>query len=80
MAAAAGVSRQSVAAVESGRQVPSVTAAIGLATALSCTVEELFAPSGVGAFAPVLADEGVPDAGTLLAVARVGDAQVWAPG
>ncbi|MEU9372661.1 helix-turn-helix transcriptional regulator [Streptomyces sp. NPDC048255] len=72
LAAASGVSRQSVAAVESGRQVPSVTAALGLAAALGCSVEELFAPSGGDVFVPVLADEGRPEVGTPLAVARVG--------
>ncbi|MFJ5546821.1 substrate-binding domain-containing protein [Streptomyces sp. NPDC093225] len=79
LAAAAGVSRQSVAAVESGRQVPSVTAALGLAAAFGCTVEELFAPSAPDTFAPVMADEGRPEVGTPLAVARVGENQVWAP-
>ncbi|MGW8355230.1 substrate-binding domain-containing protein [Streptomyces wedmorensis] len=79
LAVAAGVSRQSVAAVESGRQVPSVTAALRLAAALGCSVEELFAPPGQDVFVPVMADEGRPEVGTPLAVARVGDHQVWAP-
>ncbi|MFC9292542.1 substrate-binding domain-containing protein [Streptomyces sp. NPDC057011] len=79
LAAAAGVSRQSVAAVEGGRQVPSVTAALGLAGALGCSVEELFAPAGRDVFSPVMADEGRPEAGAPLAVARVGENQVWAP-
>jgi DNA-binding XRE family transcriptional regulator len=43
LAARAGVSRQLVAAVEAGRNVPAVDAALGLARALGTTVEELFA-------------------------------------
>lgn len=43
LAARAGVSRQLVAAVEAGRNVPAVDAAVGLARALASTVEELFA-------------------------------------
>jgi DNA-binding XRE family transcriptional regulator len=43
LAARAGVSRQLVAAVEAGRNVPAVDAAIGLAQALATTVEDLFA-------------------------------------
>jgi transcriptional regulator with XRE-family HTH domain len=50
LARAAGVSRQMVGAVEAGRHVPAVDAALRLATALRTTVEELFgaaAPAGV---------------------------------
>jgi DNA-binding XRE family transcriptional regulator len=43
VAARAGVSRQLVAAVESGHNVPAVDAALGLARALGTTVEDLFA-------------------------------------
>ena len=43
LACAAGVSRQLVAAVEAGVNVPAADAAIRLACALECTVEELFA-------------------------------------
>jgi DNA-binding XRE family transcriptional regulator len=42
LAARAGVSRQLVAAVEAGRNVPAVDAALGLARALGTTVETLF--------------------------------------
>ena len=42
LAARAGVSRQLVAAVEAGRNVPAVDAAVALARALGTTVEELF--------------------------------------
>ncbi|WP_169977678.1 substrate-binding domain-containing protein [Tautonia rosea] len=38
----AGISRTAVSAVEMGRLVPSVAAALSLAYALGCTVEELF--------------------------------------
>jgi DNA-binding XRE family transcriptional regulator len=45
LAAATGLSRQLVGAVETGRHAPSVYAAMALATALGATVEELFAPA-----------------------------------
>src|SRR5262245_43270082 len=45
LAQAAGLSRTGVSAIESARLVPSVAAAIGLARALACNVEDLFGPS-----------------------------------
>src|SRR5262245_9166552 len=42
LASAAGLSRTGVSAIESQRLVPSVAAAIGLARALGCSVEDLF--------------------------------------
>lgn len=42
LAQRAGISRAAVSAIESERLVPSVAAALGLAKALECTVEELF--------------------------------------
>jgi DNA-binding XRE family transcriptional regulator len=45
LATRAGVSRQLVAAVEAGQNVPAVDAALGLARALGTTVEELFVPT-----------------------------------
>jgi DNA-binding XRE family transcriptional regulator/molybdate-binding protein len=45
LAVRAGVSRQLVAAVEAGHNVPAVDAALGLARALGVTVEELFMPA-----------------------------------
>lgn len=42
LARAAGLSRTGVSAIEAARLVPSVAAAIGLASALGCSVEELF--------------------------------------
>jgi molybdate-binding protein/DNA-binding XRE family transcriptional regulator len=40
----AGVPRSSVSAIEAGRLTPSVTAALAVAQALECSVEELFGP------------------------------------
>lgn len=44
LAARAGVSRAAVGAIETNQLVPSVAAALGVARALGCSVEELFAP------------------------------------
>jgi molybdate-binding protein/DNA-binding XRE family transcriptional regulator len=48
LARRAGVSRTAVSAVEIGRLVPSVGAALALAAALGCTVEDLFVPAAEG--------------------------------
>jgi DNA-binding XRE family transcriptional regulator len=75
LAARAGVSRQLVAAVESGRNTPAVDAALGLARALATNVEELFGeqvPDVVAALGDRLRD-GVP-----LRVGRVADQLVAA--
>lgn len=45
LAERAGISRTAVSAIEAERLVPSVAAAMGLAKALECTVEELFGQS-----------------------------------
>ncbi|UGS36789.1 helix-turn-helix domain-containing protein [Capillimicrobium parvum] len=63
-----GVSRQAIAAIETGRHAPSVTAALALARVLGGTVEELFgapgdAPAIVGA---------PPEDGAALRIGRVG--------
>lgn len=42
LAGQAGISRTAVSAIEADRLVPSVAAALGLANALGCSVEELF--------------------------------------
>jgi DNA-binding XRE family transcriptional regulator len=76
LAARAGVSRQLVAAVEAGRNVPAVDAAVGLARALSTTVEELFGESDGGAVVAALGGR-LPE-GTPLRVGRVGDQLVAA--
>lgn len=44
LAERAGISRTAVSAIEMGRLVPSVAAALRLAAALECTVEDLFTP------------------------------------
>jgi len=75
LAARAGVSRQLVAAAEAGTNQPAVDAALGLARALSATVEELFADTPldvVPALGGALRD-GVP-----LRVGRVADQLVTA--
>jgi DNA-binding XRE family transcriptional regulator/molybdate-binding protein len=75
LAARAGVSRQLVAAVEAGRNVPAVDAALALAQALSTTVEQLYAarPAGV-----VAALGGRLRNGIALRVGRVGEQMVAA--
>jgi DNA-binding XRE family transcriptional regulator len=76
LAARAGVSRQLVAAVEAGRNVPAVDAALALARALSATAEELFGerpPAGVRA-----ALGGRPRDRAPVRVGRVGDELVVA--
>ena len=68
LAARANVSRQLVAAVEAGRNMPAVDAALGLAHALATSVEELFAdrpPNVVAALGERLGD------GVSLRVGRV---------
>ena len=75
LAARAGVSRQLVAAAEAGQNAPAVDAALGLARALSTTVEDLFASTSdvfTSALGSILA-EGAP-----LKVGRVGDRLVAA--
>jgi transcriptional regulator with XRE-family HTH domain len=79
LASRAGVSRSLVAAIEAGRNTPSVTAGIALATALGVTAEELFAPetavavpaTAAAAAAPLRDDDAVR-------LVRVGDAVVAA--
>jgi len=44
LAQAAGLSRTGVSAIEAARLVPSVAAALGIARALGCAVEDLFGP------------------------------------
>jgi transcriptional regulator with XRE-family HTH domain len=76
LAARAGVSRQLVAAVEAGHNVPAVDAALGLARALGATVEELFASPSPSRVRPAL-DRRLRD-GAPLRVGRVGDRLVAA--
>jgi len=76
LAAAAGVSRQAVGAIEAGRHRPSVDAALALAAAVGRSVEELFAPAP-SSCEPVLGRPAA-EGGAVLA-ARVGDRLVHAP-
>lgn len=74
LAQQAGVSRQLVGAVEAGRHLPRIDAAVALARALQTTVEALLSADA----APVgVLDE--PDEGSLVRLARVGNRQVCAP-
>lgn len=78
VAQASGLSRQSVSAVESGRNAPSVDAALALARALGTSVEELFTEGPAGrAWEPVLGT--VPDGTVPIVTARVGERPVFAP-
>jgi len=76
LASRAAVSRQLVAAVEAGRNVPSVQAALALAGALGCTVEELFG-RGTRSRASSALGEPLPD-GAAVRVGRVGEQLVAA--
>src|SRR5438105_861185 len=76
LARRAGVSRGLVSAIELGRHVPSVDAALRLAAALGESVEALFAPEA--AEIPVAAVGGGPPPGRIVRAARVGDAVVVA--
>jgi DNA-binding XRE family transcriptional regulator len=76
LAARAGVTRQLVGAVEAGRHVPNVAAALGLARALDRSVEELFV-----ADPPLVAvhgDAGGDPTGSVV-TARVGATTVAVP-
>ena len=76
LAARAGVSRQLVAAVESGQNMPAADTAIRLARALATSVEELFASTP----SEVVAALGVPlPEGALLRLGVVGGRLVAAP-
>jgi DNA-binding XRE family transcriptional regulator len=72
LAARAGVSRQLVAAVEAGRNVPAVDAALRLAASLSCSVEELFGDGGARAGAEPVLGERLRE-GAAVRLGRVGD-------
>jgi transcriptional regulator with XRE-family HTH domain/molybdate-binding protein len=76
LAARAGVSRQLVAAVETGRNVPAVDAALRLAAALSVSVEDVFGERPVPAVDDVLGGAMREDAA--VRVGRVGDRLVAA--
>ncbi len=75
VAAAAGISRQAVSAIEAGTHRPGVDAALAIARVVGRSVEELF---GAGSAEPVLVvGQRLPDGSAVLA-ARVGDRVVYA--
>ena len=76
LAAAAGVSRQAVGAIEVGRHRPSVDAALALANAVGSSVEALFAPPPAAAVEAVLGTSA-REGGAVLA-GRVGERVVYA--
>lgn len=77
LAARAGVSRQAVGALEGGKHLPRVDAAVGLARALGTTVEDLLAV-GPPRAVPVLG-ESLPEEGRPVRAAQVGDHTVVLP-
>lgn len=79
LAVRAGVTRQLVGAVEVGRHVPNVEAALALAAALGESVESLFAAEpGMSSPVPVVGDEFAAP-GTSATVVQVGTRTVIAP-
>jgi putative molybdopterin biosynthesis protein len=81
LAGMAGVSRQAVSAVESGRSDPSLRVALTLAQALGMTVEELFGLGDLAEPVPAVpvALSGGSDAGDRVSLAAVGDQFVALP-
>jgi transcriptional regulator with XRE-family HTH domain len=77
LAARAEVSRQAVGALEAGRHLPRVDAALRIARALGTTVEDLLAV-GPPTATPVLAGD-VPADGSPVRAVRVGDHTVVVP-
>lgn len=75
LAERADVSRQLVGAVEAGRHLPRVDAAMRLAAALSTTVEELLAAED----GEVVGVATAPTEGELVRIGRVGDRLVCSP-
>lgn len=82
LAREAGLSRQALAAIESGRSLPGVDVALRLAAVLHCQVEDLFALPGVVpvvAADVVAAGEGTGEAWQRARVARVGGRTIAVP-
>ena len=77
LAAAAGLSRQLITALEAGRHAPSVTAALDIASVLDTSVEALFGDPGRRSWTPVTGEEA-PE-GTLVSTGRVGEKVVYSP-
>lgn len=76
LAARAGVTRQLVSALEAGRHIPNVVAAIGIASALGISVEQLF---GTRQCLPIDPFGTILASGTPLTTATVGEAIVAVP-
>ncbi len=76
LAQRSGVTRQLIGAIEAGRQVPNVAAALALADALDTTVEALFRPQPK---APITLDGQALAAGIPVNCARVGDQLIAIP-
>jgi DNA-binding XRE family transcriptional regulator len=76
LAARSGVSRQLIGAVESGRHLPRVDAALAMATALGVDVADLF-PTRSEAVDVVTGS--APAVGTMVRFGRVGDTMVTRP-
>jgi DNA-binding XRE family transcriptional regulator len=76
LAVRAGVSRQSIGAIEAGRHLPRVDAALALAAALDVEVEELFGSdhAPVDVLTGAVAADGVP-----VRIGRVGEQLVTSP-
>lgn len=72
LARSAGITRQSIAGIESGRWEPSLRVAIAIAAALGSQVEELFAPEPPAELASVNVEEDEGSASSRLCLARVG--------
>lgn len=76
LAAAAGISRQAIGAIEAGRHRPGVDAALAISAALGRSVESLFGDPAAGSVAVV---GGLLPDGEGVVAARVGDRAVHAP-
>jgi DNA-binding XRE family transcriptional regulator len=79
LAELAGVTRQTVGAIEAERHSPSVDAAMRIARALGVSVETLFTASDSSADQPYVCVSGTVPNGTPVVTAQVGTRKVYAP-
>jgi DNA-binding XRE family transcriptional regulator len=79
LAELAGVTRQTVGAIEAERHSPSVDAAMRIARALGVSVEILFATPDSSANQPYVCVSGTVPNGTPVVTAQVGTQKVYAP-
>lgn len=79
LAELAGVTRQTLGAIEAERHSPNVDAAMRIARALGAPVETLFAPSDSSADQPYVCVSGTIPRGTPVVTAQVGTQKVYAP-